>query len=211
MYGARFKHKEIEEKCLMKSPDPLPAELIELLEKCGQLLANADWRPQPSPDTLRRWDENIEAWIRNTELPLFVRRSSLPRGTIIVHETGRKLVPTDNSPAHWVFARAVEGVAPTLDEQILSEVPIAMAMKKTEKETATYLTSGRKGLLNDWKLCHIEPVKVGRGELSAMPIDRLEDQLRRFLKSSNMFVIPKELGGLGEIEIVIQAIRGIAL
>lgn len=87
----------------------IPDDLSELLTRCGQLIADADWRPQPSPAILRDWDANIEAWIADGKVPLFVCRSSLPRGTVITHETGRPLVPTDNIPAHWVFAQAVAG------------------------------------------------------------------------------------------------------
>lgn len=54
----------------------------------------------------------------------------------------------------------------------------------------------------------IEFLRSSRGDLSTMPIERLEDQLRRFLKPANMFVLPKEFGGgLGEIEIIVRAIR----
>ena len=185
----------------------IPDDLSKLLAQCGRLIADADWRPQPPPEVLLEWDANIEAWIADRKKPLFVRRSSLPRGTVLVHDTGRQLVPTDNTPAHWVFAQAVSGASPQIKEVTLFEIPVAMAIKRSEKETATYLSSGRKGLLNDWKLCHIEPVKVGRGDISTVPIQSLEDQLRRFLKPSNMFMVPKAIGGLGEIPDVIDAVR----
>ena len=50
-----------------------------------------------------------------------------------------------------------------------------------------------------WKICHVNPVGIGYGEITQLEITLLKDHMRRFLSVSNMFLIPKTHAGLGEL------------
>ena len=59
-----------------------------------------------------------------------------------------------------------------------------------------------------WKLCHIEPVGLGRrGETVELPLNEIEDHFRRLMSPRNMFVVPKNRSGLGELPEMLEAVR----
>ena len=196
-------------------PSPLPPDIQAPIEQFATAWAQSLVRPHPTKDQLEVWDRLIDAWIEDTTLPLFVRRfnEALPRGSRLMHESGRYLVPTDNTPAHWAFSEACAASIHNLDQVrellVADKVPIAMMLNASEKASAHHRGVGRKGLLNDkgWKLCHVESVKVGRGNVLKMPIGKLQEQFHRFMSPRNMFLIPLRLGGMGEVQEVIDAIR----
>jgi hypothetical protein len=126
--------------------------------------------------------------------------------TVYEHASGRALVPVDNTPAHWAFSTAISEAVPTLTEltRLIAEdrVPIAMMLKRREIAGARYKCRGRKSLLlneHGWKVCHKKPVKLGRGAVTEMPLEKIEAHFRRFMSPSNIFLVPLELSGLGEI------------
>ncbi|MEM1071361.1 MAG: hypothetical protein AAGB48_09860 [Planctomycetota bacterium] len=136
---------------------------------------------------------------------------------MLQHISGRVVVPTDNSIAHYSFPRALAGEVPTLDEvraDIESRnIPCAMILKTAEKKGAVFCTGLPARNLNDrgWKLCHIDAVAVtGRGRTEELGIVELIAAFKRVLDPGNMFLIPKQWSGLGEIPEVIQAARRIA-
>ncbi len=91
------------------------------------------------------------------------------------------------------------------------QIPVALALEKSEKGVATYkcCLPGR-GNLNKrgWKLCHIEGVGLlERKETGELPIEKLEDRFRKLLSPRNMFVVPKDRSGLGELPEMIAAVR----
>jgi hypothetical protein len=124
------------------------------------------------------------------------------------------VVAVDNSPPQWAYALALNRICPTLEEistlQERDQVPVAMVFKKSEKEAATYKCSGGRDTLNTsgWKLCHIEPVGIGRrGETAEVPLDEIEDHFRKLMSPRNMFVVPKNRSGLGELPEMLEAVR----
>jgi len=134
---------------------------------------------------------------------------------VIAHESGRALVPCDNTPAHWSFCLALRGNSPSPDQiaKDLEEdqIPVAMAFHKQERATAKYRgTRNRSENLNalGWKLAHIARVALrGRGPLESRPLASLEDHFVRFMSPRNMFVVPLPWAGLAETEEMTAAIK----
>jgi hypothetical protein len=156
----------------------------------------------------RRWDTLLYDWLACEQAPLLIRKSSMNRGTIYAHPSGRAIVLTDNAPANWALSAAVLGMVPTLNEALealrTGTLPVTMAFKAAEKKHAVF-----KGVLSKmrnppnlnllgWKVCHIDGVagEDRRPMLDKRDLPSLKEEMRRLLSPSNMFVVHKERGGL---------------
>ena len=195
-------------------PEELPGGLQNKLLNLAAGWARSRQRPRVLPAVLDAWDELIEAWLSDHALPIYLRRARDPRGKRVSLPGGRSVVAVDNSPPQWAYALALNRICPTLEEistlQERDQVPVAMVFKKSEKETATYKCPGGRDTLNSsgWKLCHIEPVGLGRrGETVELPLNEIEDHFRRLMSPRNMFVVPKNRSGLGELPEMLEAVR----
>ena len=52
-----------------------------------------------------------------------------------------------------------------------------------------------------WKLCHIEPIGLNdKTPVEEIDIKRLEEHFIKLASPGNMFVVPLEIGGIGEIQ-----------
>ena len=59
--------------------------------------------------------------------------------------------------------------------------------------------------LPEWKLCHIEPVGFNSNKpIEELEIKDIQEHFRKYANPNNMFVLPKEIGYLGEIQIFID-------
>lgn len=59
--------------------------------------------------------------------------------------------------------------------------------------------------LPGWKLCHIEPIGFNTNKsLEEIDINDLKEHFRKYASPRNMFVLPKEIGYLGELPIFIE-------
>lgn len=83
---------------LIRCPDRLPQDIVALIEQFGRAWADSPLRPRPSPAVMAQWLALLEAWVKDDGVPLFVRKHSANRGSVILHASGRALVPCDNSP-----------------------------------------------------------------------------------------------------------------
>lgn len=199
---------------LAHCPEALPADLTSLIDSFGQAWALSPSRPQPSARVVAHWSELLVAWVAADDLPLFVRKHSNNRGSVVFHKSGRSLVPCDNSPAHWAYVMASKGECPSLQDirALLAkdEIPVAMIQKTVEKPTAKYhCTLPKKFNVNEygWKLAHIQGVGLNnRTHISELPLDRLLLQFRSLMAPANMFVVPLAWAGIAEIEAVIHAV-----
>lgn len=199
---------------LLQCPKTLPPELTTLIENFGKAWALCESRPRISTPILEDWSDLLANWSADVNLPIFVRKNSNNRGSVIHHTSGRVLIPCDNSPAHWVFIMASTGKCPSLVEIkslfAKDEIPVAMIQKKVEKTIATYhRTLANEFNVNQygWKLAHIESVGLNnRTSISELPIDRLLVHFQSLMSPANMFLIPLAWSGLAEIESVINAI-----
>jgi hypothetical protein len=197
-------------------PSPLPEDLDRGLSALGSMWAKHPARPRLNAAVIRHWDELIHQWTIDASLPLLVRKQEkgVARGEVMVHESGRELVWTDNSPASWSFMLAFAQVMPTLEEirerLDRNEVPVAMVIDREMVARSRYKCSRVKVTnpnIYRWKVCHRRPVVLaGRGTVKQRPLKLLQEHFKRFLSPSNMFLVPLELGGLGELPHFIQAI-----
>ncbi len=200
-----------------KCPVTLPAELDDLLCRLAEAWRDSDIRPTVKNDVLKAWDRLLEEWLASDDLPLLVRKieASAGRGYVVTHQTGRKLVPTDNTPANWSLTLALEGKCPSLGEirDLLKQdkIPVAMVLKREERKRArftctraTFCDLNKEG----WKVCHKRPVGIKqRSSIAKIHFDVLANHFRLFLAPSNMFLVPKVMAGLGELPHIIAAIQ----
>lgn len=187
------------------------------LTELGYQWARSRSRPRATREVSRGWDELIERWIAS-DIPLIIRKASKGRGAEHVHQGSlRSYTYADNTPANWVMELAIwEGTVPTLtDIRAMFEggrMPLAMAFKKSEKEAVKYTTGGlRKALrpnAQGWKVCHIDPVSpTSDRKIEELDLEFLHKHFRRFLRPANMFLIPKRLGGVGEVDVFVDQIK----
>ena len=137
---------------------------------------------------------------------MLVRKARDNRGHALLHSSGRVLVPTDNSPAHWSLALAYAAACPSLDdvrEMLRADcVPVAMVITTAEKLNARYRCTRQSTPgpnQQGWKVAHIESIGLGyTGRLEDAPLGVLRAHFKAFLAPGNMFLIPKAYAGLGE-------------
>lgn len=165
-------------------------------------------RPQVSGFDALRWHAVMQEWVRRTELPLLVRRPRLGRGREIFHRSGRVLIPTDDAPAMYLLSLAMEQRTPTVDllyEALLAErMPVAMSLTAEERSCARFTgTAGTMDAKNlaelGYSICHITQVGLRRVPLEERDEVELVAHSLLFLSPVNMFVVPKQYAGLGEL------------
>ena len=178
-------------------------ELYGPLAEFGRRWAKSPERPRPKPKILRKWDDLLDEWIDNSNLPL-IFRSSGNRGKHTTCSNGRRIVFSDNSPANWSLGLSLEDEIPNIrllnGNKIQDYVPLTFVAK----------IPGVKRDLNKfgWKVCHIDPVSDRkRISIEESSIERIEGAFRRLMSPRNMFLIPKAISGAGELPQVIEAIR----
>ncbi len=182
----------------------LTEDLLEPLAEFGRRWAVSPLRICPSAASLNLWDRFLLDW-QKTDRPLLLR-DGRNRGMEATTFTGRKVIFADNTPANIVFDLALQGVTPLMEgwDGNISTSPIPL----------TFVTKGKfaKRCLNKagWKICHIEPVSDRkRYKIENAPIELIEAEFYRFLSPRNMFLIPKELSGAGEIDVIVNAVKKI--
>lgn len=201
-------------QALPSAPAAAQAWAAPAIEELAHTWSVHPERPRLDSERERAWDDLIEWWVADSDHPLPVRSKSTGRRGSVLEIDRRTVVFTDNSPAQWLFARSVlQGWAPSaaeLDSVLAAkEMPVAQILRRDERETATWTTTLAQvpstGALG-WRLHHIDPVSKGR-PLEKWTVGDVEDHARRFLRPANMFVLPAELKGLGEVPAFIEAIR----
>lgn len=199
---------------LVRCPDRLPQDIVALIEQFGRAWADSPLRPRPSPAVMAQWSALLEARVEDDGLPLFVRKHAGNRGSVILHASGRALVPCDNSPAQWAFVMATAGECPTLPDikSMFAEdaIPVAMIQKAAERASARQRCAlSRQFSVNHhgWKLAHIQQIGLNeRTAISEVPMNRLASHFRALMSPSNMFVVPLAWAGIAEIEAVCRAV-----
>ena len=193
------------------APQLLPGEMPALVRQLADAWAQEPSRPRPSSSVLAHWDSLVKTWSEDATLPLLVRKVASNRGSVLTHASGRQIVPTDNSPAHWSFALAVLGEKPTLEwvrHQLESDaIPVAMILKASERAAAKFKCSlGRVVNPNaaGWK---VSQGLASAGSVETTPEPRLREHFIRFISPRNMFVIPTSYAGLGELPEFCDEIR----
>lgn len=202
---------------LASAPVKAPPSIKEGLVTAARGWAADPGRPRVTDSVLQYWDSLLEEWVHAEDLPLFVRKAKDNRGHVLRHSSGRAIVPTDNSPAHWSIVSAHLGICPTLDDvrRMLNAdaIPVAMVISRAEKDGAQYrCTRGSIPNPNQlgWKVAHIDDVGLGyAGSLLDITIPMLAAHHKRFLAPSNIFLVPKDYAGVAETPEFIEAFRGL--
>ena len=165
-------------------------EIRAIIKVTGILWHNSPNNPlSPKNQSINRgilsqWSELIDKWIKDPSIPLIVRKDA-QEGQVITHPSGREIIVTDNTFAVWVFEQVLKGYIPSLKD---------MSNKLGNKKAP-------RGNMTGWKLRHIKPVGLNTKEnISNLEISVIEDHFRKYADPNNMFVLPKEIGGLGEID-----------
>ena len=178
-------------------------ELIEPLRDLGDRWAQSVNRPRPSKNALNKWDRLLKLWVGKKDLPLLMRKSGR-RGEADICSNGRKVLFTDNSPANWALGLALNGTVPSIGSWSETDVRSNVPFEFTKKQGFKLIDLNKAG----WKICHIEPVSDRRRrKIGDIPPEEIETAFLRFLSPANMFLIPKEISGAGEIQEVINAVR----
>lgn len=141
-------------------------------------------------------------------MPLLVRRPACGRGREIVHPSGRILVPTDSSPAHYLLSLSMARRRPSLqklrDALERGRMPVANTLTASELRRARYT-----GLLSQmgapnldtlgYSVCHVSRIGLQRTPLELRTETELVAHSLLFLSPVNMFVVPKPFAGVGEL------------
>jgi hypothetical protein len=202
------------------SPIPRAPTIAPESIRTGIALAAEAWfrdpgRPRIDEGVVRQWDELLHSWAESDDMPILVRKARGNRGHAVIHQSGRILVPADNSPAHWTIALAFSACCPSLAdvrEALRSDgIPIAMVLKADEKLGAAYRCTRQAAHgPNDqgWKVAHIHDVGLGfTGNIQDLPPPVLMSHFLRFLSPGNMFLVPKEYAGIAETPEFLEAFR----
>lgn len=195
-----------------RCPDTLPSSISTLLRQLGQQWAKSDICPHISTETQVTWDSLLSVWQADNSLPLLIRKSGLVRGSEITHSSGRRIVPTDNSPAQWVCSLAFSNIVPTV-QQIheylrTDSTPMSFAHKKGENDQRRYHCRLGKYSINKygWQLCHVKNVGLNsRTPLENTSIENLKKAFTSLMSLTNCFVVPKVWGGMGDTAEFIEA------
>lgn len=177
----------------------------EKIKEIGILWRNSPNNPAISRDVVDMWEKMIEEWIDDETMPLIVRKQVSRRGHSVVHKSGREIIISDNTVAIWAFANVLKGKVFSLSEirRLLQnrELPIVFMSTKEIRENAKYAKALVKNPLSDWRLCHISPVGLNTNRaIEDLSISEIKDHFRKYISPRNMFVLPKEIGYLGEID-----------
>lgn len=195
--------------------EKLPDDLMEPIKLFAHQWAHSENRPRPKKEVMVHWRTLIDSWCNDKDIPLFIRKASEGRGKYIKHDTGRFLIPVDNSSAHWAFYMALNNEKPSLEDirTFISDdqIPVALILKKEERLVARQKCTLSKDFnLNKlgWKIAHIEGVGLNESSsINYIHIDSLKKHFRKLMSPENMFLIPLALEGLGEIPAVIDEIK----
>jgi hypothetical protein len=165
-------------------------------------------RPQITGHDALVWHSLIQDWIEDRAMPLLIRRPRYGRGREVAHPSGRILVPTDDTPAMYVLSLAMEHRRPSPGglQKVLEagRLPVASSLTDEERKQARYtgtLEEMDAANLHElgYSVCHISQVGLRRVPLQERTEVELVAHTLLFLSPVNMFVVPKEYEGLGEL------------
>ena len=188
-----------------KAVDLVGEEIREKIREIGKLWnqsANKRILPKASCD---HWCELIEFWRDCPDLPLVVRKNAKQKGEFVYHPSGREIIFADNSFATWVLCNVLENKTPDIAaiKKLLDndEIPFMMVANKQAKYKKTLGANATDG----WKLCHKEPVGFNsKKAIADFDIEYIKQRFFVYANPKNMFLLPKDIGGIGEIKEFIE-------
>ncbi len=168
--------------------------------------------PAIDDDVLRHWKCVIEEWIEDEEMPLIVRKDTKYKGQSFIHPSGREIIVSDNTFAIWVYGRCMNHEIYTLKELkeklFNNEIPMVYMLTSEIREKAKYTRPLGAFSLPIWKVCHIDSVGFNSNKtIDEIDITDIKNHFRKYASPYNIFVLPKEIGDLGEIQVFIDVQR----
>lgn len=188
-------------------------DFTDHLTAVAQKLKSKISRAELDQLSAKHWENLILEWSTNPLMPLYIRKtnSNFPRGSEVVHKSGRILIPCDNGPAHWSFSMCFNKNLPNLDEVrsfIQSDkIPVAMILKENERNSKYRFTKHEIDTPNakGWKIAHKKQIGLNsRVPLNDVSVYALTDHFVKFMSPANMFLMPLRYAGLAEIDEVIE-------
>ena len=89
--------------------DLVGEEIRMKIREIGRLWRNSPHNPQINDEVLKNWDNLIEEWIADKDMPLIIRKEISKRGQSFVHPCGREIIVSDNTAAIWVYSNVLKG------------------------------------------------------------------------------------------------------
>jgi hypothetical protein len=194
--------------------DLIGDDIREKIKEIGRLWRMSEHNPRIDNDVLQNWEHVIDEWIADNNMPLIIRKDTNKRGQSFIHPSGREIIVSDNTFAIWVYYCVMNGKTYTLSQlkEMLSsnEIPMVFMRTKDILEKGKYTKPLGVYSLPEWKLCHIEPVGFNSNKsIEELDIKDIQEHFRKYANPNNMFVLPKEIGDLGEIQVFIDEQRNI--
>ncbi len=205
--GQYKENKPVDES--VRTMDLVGDDIRQKIKEIGLLWRNSPNNPSIDSELLRKWDKLIDEWIEDETMPLIIRKETSKRGESFMHPSGREIIVSDNTVAIWVFSNVLNGKVFTLSDikECLkhNELPMVFMATKEIKENAKYTKPlGDYKLLN-WKVCHVKSVGFNTNKsIEKLDISEIKEHFRKYANPNNMFVLPKEIGYLGEIDVFIN-------
>lgn len=159
--------------------------------------------PEPA---YTHWYELIKFWKECSELPLVIRKDSKEhKGESIIHSSGREIIFSDNSFATWVICNILKNktysvieIKELIEDDAIPYMMVANKNAKYKKTLGPNLTEG-------WKLCHKKRVGFNtKTKIEDIDIEIIKEKFFLYANPKNMFLLPKEIGDLGEIKEFIE-------
>lgn len=186
---------------------PIDAAMSEKIQELGKFWKKSETNPKISEKVLSKWERLIDDWINDETLPIIIRKQTSIRGSETTHDSGRKIVTTDNSFSQWIYCNVLNGNTYSIEEikDLLKKdnIPMSFAIKASEKEKIKYKKTLGNYSINKrgWKLCHIDPVGLKtKQSLEKIDIQDLKNHFKKLANPRNMFLLPLQIGSLGEIQ-----------
>ena len=185
----------------------LDSEIKKKISDLGYLWNKSPLNHKPTQSHLDSWESVIKEWINDKNFPLVIRKGPNPRGSVVIHSTGRRIIVADNSFSQWIYYHIIKGEIFSLrelKEKLRNdEIPFSFVIKAKDRPFVKYSktigehSTGKLG----WKLCHKEPVGINkRKKIEDIPIEQLENHFYKLANPKNMFVLPLQIGGIGEVQ-----------
>ena len=76
-------------------------EIRMKIKEIGILWRNSPNNPLIDVEVLTNWNNLIEEWIADKDMPLIIRKETNKRGQSFVHPCGREIIVSDNTVAIW--------------------------------------------------------------------------------------------------------------
>ena len=197
------------QKTSIPQKDIVGDDIRQKIKEIGILWRNSPHNPLIDSEVVKKWENLIEEWVADETMPLIIRKETSKRGQAFNHPCGREIIVSDNTVAIWVLSNVLKSKVFTLSDikELLqdSELPMVFMATKEIKAKAKYTKSLGSYALSNWKVCHIQPVGFNtNASIEELEISDIENHFRKYVNPNNMFLLPKEIGYLGEIDVFIE-------